>query len=201
MPQSHRTVDCVTRILETGGLSAWHHRGRNRAHPRSAEGLDPRLHPGAAGEGWLYEQDHRLYLGPAVYGLILASGHIRAGEVTHADWRACRGRPVLPPALVFWPATTSATSPRWAVTPSRCSQPGRISEGRSWRPGGKALLAVLAEREREAFLRRRGPDEVGLVEYDAIKRTRIATNIRLNATRVALATTVRNHAGRSDSRR
>jgi DNA-binding IclR family transcriptional regulator len=34
---------------------------------------------GLLAEGWLYEQDHRFYLGPAVYGLALASGHIRAG--------------------------------------------------------------------------------------------------------------------------
>jgi DNA-binding IclR family transcriptional regulator len=66
--------------------------------------------------------------------------------------------------------------------------------------GGKALLAALPDRERDAFLRRRGPDERDLVEaflaeYDEIKRSRIATNVRLNGTRFALATTVRSHAG------
>lgn len=66
--------------------------------------------------------------------------------------------------------------------------------------GGKALLATLPDREREAFLRRHGPGERDLVEaflaeYDEIKRTRIATNLRLNGTRFALATTVLNHAG------
>jgi DNA-binding IclR family transcriptional regulator len=34
-----------------------------------------------------------------------------------------------------------------------------------------------------------------MAEYEDIKRTRIATNLRLNGTRFAVATTVRNHAG------
>ena len=34
-----------------------------------------------------------------------------------------------------------------------------------------------------------------MAEYEDIKRTRIAYNLRLEGTRYALATTVRNHAG------
>ena len=40
---------------------------------------------GLLAKGWLYQEQHRFYLGPAVYGLTLASGHIRAGLVTHED--------------------------------------------------------------------------------------------------------------------
>jgi DNA-binding IclR family transcriptional regulator len=66
--------------------------------------------------------------------------------------------------------------------------------------GGKALLAERSEAEREAFLRRRGPDEADLVEafladYEDIKRTGIATNVRLRGTRYALAATVRSQSG------
>ncbi len=40
---------------------------------------------GLLAKGWLYETNRRFYLGPAVYGLTLASGPIHAGSVTHAD--------------------------------------------------------------------------------------------------------------------
>ena len=40
---------------------------------------------GLLANGWLYEQQHRFYLGPAVYGLTLVSGDLRAGLVTHDD--------------------------------------------------------------------------------------------------------------------
>ena len=66
--------------------------------------------------------------------------------------------------------------------------------------GGKALLAARSEAERESYLRRRSEDEAELVdrfleEYDAIKRTRIATNVRRNGSRFAIATTVHNPSG------
>ena len=40
---------------------------------------------GLLASGWLYQEQHRFYLGPAVYALTLASGRIRAGLVTHED--------------------------------------------------------------------------------------------------------------------
>ena len=43
---------------------------------------------GLVAAGWLYEDDHRFYLGPAVYGLTLATGHIRTGLITEADLAA-----------------------------------------------------------------------------------------------------------------
>ena len=66
--------------------------------------------------------------------------------------------------------------------------------------GGKVLLAARSGAEREAYLRRRRPEEAELVEafladYEEIRRTRIATNLRLNGTRFAIATTVRNQSG------
>ena len=66
--------------------------------------------------------------------------------------------------------------------------------------GGKALLAERRDAERESYLRRRNKDEAELVdrfleEYPAIKKTRIATNVRRSGTRFAIATTVHNPAG------
>ena len=66
--------------------------------------------------------------------------------------------------------------------------------------GGKALLAARPDAERESYLRRRSEEESDLVdrfleEYDAIKRTRIATNVRRSGTRFAIATTVHNPSG------
>ena len=50
--------------------------------------LQALLISGLLANGWLYEDHRRFYLGPAVYGLTLASGHIRAGLVTHSDLAA-----------------------------------------------------------------------------------------------------------------
>jgi DNA-binding IclR family transcriptional regulator len=65
--------------------------------------------------------------------------------------------------------------------------------------GGKALLAAKPDSEGEAFLRRRGAEEEDQVdafleEYEEIKRTGIATNVRLKGARFALATTVHNQS-------
>jgi DNA-binding IclR family transcriptional regulator len=54
--------------------------------------------------------------------------------------------------------------------------------------------------EREGYLRRRNAEEADLVdkflaEYQEIKSTRIATNVRETGTRFAIATTVRNQSG------
>ena len=40
---------------------------------------------GLLASGLLYQDQNRFYLGPAVYGLTLASGHLRAGLVTRDD--------------------------------------------------------------------------------------------------------------------
>src|SRR5690242_15902985 len=88
MPEQHRTVDRVTRILETvvyrPGMSLADLARTLDAPKSSVHGFVR----GLLARGWLFEQDHRFYLGPAVYSLTLASGHIRAGLVTHADLAA-----------------------------------------------------------------------------------------------------------------
>jgi hypothetical protein len=84
-PQNHRTVDRVTQILE----EVVYKPGMTFAELARALGAPKSsvygFIQGLLAKGWLYQEDHRFYLGPAVYGLTLASGHIRAGMVTHAD--------------------------------------------------------------------------------------------------------------------
>jgi DNA-binding IclR family transcriptional regulator len=62
------------------------------------------------------------------------------------------------------------------------------------------LLAARPAVEREAYLRRRRPEEgehveMFLRELAEIQRTRVAKNLRLSGTRFALGTAVRNQAG------
>src|SRR4030081_2373504 len=84
-PQHHRTVDRITRILETvvyrPGITFSELARALDAPKGSVHGFIS----GLLAAGWLYEQNHHFYLGPAVYALTLASGHIRAGLVTHDD--------------------------------------------------------------------------------------------------------------------
>jgi DNA-binding IclR family transcriptional regulator len=156
---------------------------------------------GLLANGWLYEQDHRFYLGPAVYGLTLASGHIRAGLVTHADLAALHEATGLPvflgvqagDHLVYIAEVASDALAGWEAR-SNIRRPLLATAG------GKALLAARSEVEREAYLRRRSAEEADLVDafladYDEIRRTRIATNVRLRGTRFAIAATVRNQSG------
>jgi DNA-binding IclR family transcriptional regulator len=68
--------------------------------------------------------------------------------------------------------------------------------------GGKALLATLADTERDGYLRRQSVEHPELVdkflaEYDQIRRTRIATNLGQRSSRFGIATTVCNRAGQA----
>src|SRR6185503_10168197 len=84
-PQNHRTIDRVTQILE----EVVYNPGMTFAElARALDAPKSSVHGfirGLLAKGSLYEVDHRFYLGPAVYGLTLASGQIRAGLVTHVD--------------------------------------------------------------------------------------------------------------------
>jgi DNA-binding IclR family transcriptional regulator len=66
--------------------------------------------------------------------------------------------------------------------------------------GGKALLATCPDVEREAYLRRCGANDAELVsrflgDLAEIRRTGIATNVRHNGARYAVATVLRNQSG------
>lgn len=199
MPQNHRTIDRVTRILE----EVVYNPGMTFAElVRALDAAKSSVHgfiSGLLAKGWLYQEQHRFYLGPAVYGLTLASGHIRAGLVTHEDLVALEQETGVAAFLGVQAGDhliyiAEAGSDHVAGFEARSN----IRRTLLVTAGGKALLAERSEVERESYLRRRGADERDLIdrfleEYDAIKRTRIATNAHRG--RFAIATTVRNQSG------
>lgn len=201
VPQNHRTVDRVTRILE----EVVYKPGMTFAElARALEAPKSSVHgfiSGLLAKGWLYELDHRFFLGPAVYGLTLASGHIRAGLVTHADLVALHEATGLAVFLgvqagdhLIYVAEAGSDAVAGFEARSNIRRTLLVTAG------GKAWLAERPDVEREAYLRRRGPEEAEQVEMflhelEQIRKTRIATNVRLSGTRFAIGTTVHNQIG------
>ncbi|HSV83753.1 MAG TPA: helix-turn-helix domain-containing protein [Ramlibacter sp.] len=200
-PQNHRTVDRVTQILE----EVVYHPGMTFAElVRALGAAKSSVHGfirGLVAKGWLYEDQHRFYLGPAVYGLTMASGHIRAGLVTHADLVALHEK-VGVAVFLGVQAGDHLIYIAEAGTDDVSGFEARSNIRRTLlqTAGGKALLAERPPAERESYLRRRGADEAELVakffeEYDSIRKTRIATNVGQRGNRFAIATTVHNRVG------
>ena len=180
VPQNHRTVDRVTRILE----EVVYHPGMTFAElVRALNAAKSSVHGfmrGLLAKGWLYEEQGRYYLGPAVYGLTLASGHIRAGLVTHADLAALHEET----GVAVFLGVQAGDHLIYIAEAGSDSITGFEARSNIRRPllataGGKALLAARSDGERESYLRRRSAEEADLVdqflaEYAEIKRTRIA---------------------------
>ena len=200
-PQNHRTIDRVTQILE----EVVYNPGMTFAElARALDAPKSSVHGfirGLLAAGWLYEESHRFYLGPAVYGLTLATGHIRAGLVTDSDLATLHeatGVTVFLGVragdhLIYVAEAGSDTLAGFAARTN-------IRRSLLETAGGKALLAAMPQPERIAFLRRRPEQDTALVEqfladFDDIRRTRIARNTLHGGSRSAIATTVRNRAG------
>lgn len=200
-PQNHRTVDRVTQILE----EVVYRPGTTLAElVRVLGAAKSSVHGfvrGLLAKGWLYEDQHRFYLGPAVYGLTLASGHIRAGSVTHEHLMALHNETRLAVFLGVQAGDhliyiAEAGSDPVADLGARSN----IRRTLLSTAGGKALLAARSAIERESYLRRRSREEAGLVdafvgEFDRIAKTRIATNLNPARMRFGLATAVRSRTG------
>lgn len=200
-PQNHRTVDRVTQILE----EVVYHPGMTFAElVRALGAAKSSVHgfiQGLLAKGWLYEEQNRFYLGPAVYGLTLASGHIRAGLVTHADLAALHEETGVAVFLGVQAGDhliyiAEAGSDYVAGFEARSN----IRRTLLVTAGGKALLAARPEAERDFYLRRRGEKEAEFVnrflqEFAEIRQTRIATNFSQGTGRGAIATTVPNRSG------
>jgi DNA-binding IclR family transcriptional regulator len=194
-------VDRVTRILE----EVVYNPGMTFADlARALDAPKSSVHGflnGLLAKGWLYEDRRRFYLGPAVYGLTLASGHIRAGLVTQADLTALHEQTGVAVFLGVEAGdhliyVAEAGLDAFAGFEAR-SNVRRTLLGTA---GGKALLATWSDAEREAFLRRHRAQEPELVqhflgEYEQIRKTRIAVNVRLAGERYAIAAAVRNQSG------
>ena len=200
-PQNHRTIDRVTRILE----EVVYNPGMTFAElVRALDAPKSSVHGflrGLLAKGWIYEEKHGYYLGPAVYGLTLASGHIRAGLVTHADLVALQEKTGVAVFLGVQAGDdliyiAEAGSDQIMGFQARTNIRRTILAT----AGGKALLAAQPAAEREKFLRRHSAKEAVLVskfleEYEEIKATRIATNFTMKDKRFAIATTVHNQTG------
>lgn len=201
VPQMHRTVDRVTTILE----EVVYRPGMTFADlARALDAPKSSVHgfiSGLLAKGWLYEAGRRYYLGPAVYGLTLASGQIRAGLVSHSDLEALSAETKLTvflgvqagDGLIY---VDEAGSDDVAGFEARSN----IRRTLLNTAGGKALLAAQSPAKRDLFFMRRPPEDRSdieklLNEIDSIRRTRLATNMRLSGTRFAVATAVMNLAG------
>jgi DNA-binding IclR family transcriptional regulator len=201
-PQHHRTIDRVTSILEqvvyTPGMT-FAELSRAVDAPKSSVYGFMR---GLVAAGWLHQDNNRFYLGPALYGLTLASGHLRAGAVSDRDLHALHevtGTAVFLGVqagddLIY---VAEVGAEKLAGFAARSNIRRQLLET----AGGKILLAEMPAAERDAYLRRRRADVPQLVdqflaEFDDIVSTRVARNLLQGGTRFAMATAVRDQAGR-----
>ncbi len=193
----HQTVSRVTRILEEvvyrPGLT-YAELTRAVGAPKSSVYGFVR---GLLAADWLFEQDHRLYLGPAFYSLAIASGHIRAGTVSAADLDALYRETGLTAFVGVRAADhliyiAEAGSDLMAGFEARSN----IRRDLLTTAGGKALLAALPETELQAYLRRRAPEEQVNVEAfldmrPSISESGIAVNVNQRRSRTGMATVIR----------
>lgn len=200
-PQNHRTIDRVTQILE----EVVYHPGMTFAElVRALGAAKSSVHgfiQGLLARGWLYEEQRRFYLGPAVYGLTMASGHIRAGMVTHEDLAALH-REAQVPVFLGVQAGDHLIYIAEAGSDDASGFEARSNIRRTLlsTAGGKALLTLRPQFERDAYLRRRSRQEAELVErfiseLPDIAKTGIATNLNATGTRLGLGAAIRNRQG------
>ena len=201
--KTHRTIDRVTQILEEvvyrPGIG-FAELARALGAPKSSVHGFIR---GLQAKGWLYEDDRRFYLGPAIYGLTLASGNIRAGQVGQAELdslHAATGLTVFLGVrsgdhLIYIGESGTDTLTGFAAR-------SNIRRALIDTAGGKALLAVMPDAERDAYLRKPQTAQAGevsefLSEFADIRKTGVARNFRHHGSQLALATVVRNQTGDS----
>lgn len=201
--QGHRTIDRVTEILETvvyqPGIT-FAELARVIAAPKSSVHGFVR---GLLARGWLYQSDRGFYLGPAVHGLTLVSGQIRAGQVTQSDLDALHdetgvtvflGVEAGEHLIYIGESGTDALAGFGARSNIHRSLLGTA--------GGKALLVEKSDTEREAYLRRQSaqaPEPVSafLAQFPEIRKSGFATNLAYGDTQLAIATVVRDRAGKA----
>lgn len=200
-PQHHRTIDRVTQIIEevvySPGLT-FAELARTLDAPKSSVHGFIR---GLLAQGWLHESNRRFYLGPAVYGLTMASGQIRAGHVTQEDLDGLHRDS---DSTVFL-GVEAGDSLIYIAESGSDPQRGFAARSNIRRDlistaGGKALLSERSVQAREGYLRRVQPTNPELVstfldEIVEIQNTGIARNVLHNGSQLALASVVRNPSG------
>lgn len=202
-PQNHRTIDRVTKILE----EVVYNPGMTFAElSRALDAPKSSVHGfirGLIAAGWLHQDNSRFYVGPALHGLTLASGHLRAGSVTdndlHVLHEAARATVFLGVQagddLIYVAEVGADQLPTFAARTN-------IRRDLLETAGGKALLAAMPAQQRDSYLRRRRGDagrriEEFTTEFDDIVTSRIARNTLQGGTRFAIATVVRDRARRA----
>jgi DNA-binding IclR family transcriptional regulator len=202
-PQNHRTIDRVTRILEEvvyqPGMTFTELARALDAPKSSVHGFVR----GLIAAGWLHQDDTRFYIGPGLYGLTLASGHLRAGAVTDADLVALHEAAGITvffgvPAgddLIYVSAVGAELLPSFGAR-------SNIRRGLLETAGGKALLAAMPADQRDAYIRRRPDSDAERIdrffsEFDEIALTRIARNALHSWTQYALGTVIGGPDGRA----
>ncbi|WP_417209735.1 IclR family transcriptional regulator [Antarctobacter sp.] len=192
----HRTINRVTQIVEVvvarPGITFGELVRTLGAAKSSVHGFVQ----GLLARGWIYETGGGFYLGPAVYALSMASGHIRAGVVTYDDLHALHEATGVA-AFLGVRAGDNLIYVAEAGSDPVTGFEAQTSIRRTLlqTAGGKALLAAMPRAEVNEFLRRRSEDEGEFVskflsEYPDIVATGIAHNTRQQGARSAIATVV-----------
>jgi DNA-binding IclR family transcriptional regulator len=200
--QHHRTVDRVTQIVEEvvyrPGMTFAELARALDAPKSSVYGFMQ----GLLATGWLYEQDRQFYLGPALHGLMLAGGQVRAGSVSQEHLAGLHRKTGF---AVF--LGVEAGDHLIYIAEAGGDSIADIESRRNIRrtllatATGKALLAARPPHDLQAFLRRHSRTEAALVEqflgeFPEIQRTGLATNLRLSGTRLAISTVVPGTVGK-----
>jgi len=198
--KGHRTIDRVTQILE----EVVYNPGMGFAElARALDAPKSSVHGfirGLLAKGWLYEADKRFYLGPAVYALTLASGNIRAGQVTQADLDALHNAT----KMTVFLGVQAGDHLIYIGESGTDAMTGFAARSNIRRmlidtAGGKALLAAQAEGAREAYLRRQNRELVSefLSQFPGIVKSGVAKNFRHHGAQLALASVVRDRGGKA----
>jgi len=202
----HRTIDRVARVMEEVVFRPGMTFGELMKvvdMPKSS------LHgfvEGLLANGWLHEQQdgsqYRLYLGPAVYGLILTSGKVRAGTVSNGDLFELQAQVkaevylgvLVGNELVY--VAEAGADPVAGFHPRNAIRRDLLRSA-----GGKALLATQPRDWIENFLRGRPPEHSDLIaeflsEVRDIRAGGIAYNRTQNGTRFAMAAVMHSIGGK-----
>lgn len=202
-PQSHRTIDRMTSIVEQvvycPGITFVELARAVGAPKSSVHGFIR----GLLAAGWLRQDDTRFYIGPAMHGLSLASGHLRAGSVTEQDLHALHTE--VDATVVL--GVQAGDDLIYVAVVGNDDQPPLAARWNIRRDmlataGGKALIAAMPPSTRDAYLRRRrrdNPEKIDefVQEFHDIVRTRIARNYRRDRSRVGFSTVVHDESRRA----
>jgi DNA-binding IclR family transcriptional regulator len=199
----HQTISRVVRILE----EVVYRPGSTYAEVTRAVGAPKSsvygFIRGLLAVDWLIEQNHRLYLGPAFFGLAISSGHVRAGMVSPADLDALYRETGLTAFVgvrggdhLFYIA--EAGSDLMASFEARQN----IRRDLFNTAGGKALLAFAPQGELEEYLRNRPPEQRADVDAylqscPTIRETRVAVNVNAARGRTGVATVILDPRGQA----